>query len=288
MSRSLRPTPDVPARLPNRSASAGYLSHMLRPFRAAGAAVTLAALAACASSFQLDRYETNEALYGAAREQFDAERWDNAVAAFEQLTLRLPARDTLLPRSHWYLGQTHLRRDEALLAAQSFVRLVENFPGDSLADDALFEAARAYQSMWRKPELDKAYGESAIATYQTLIAAYPQSPRVADAQREIAVLQDWMAQKDYRAAEYYIRRRAYDSAIIFLQDVARLYPGTPTARRATLDLLGVYRRIRYAEEAEAVCADLRTRYPDDAEVRAACGPGPTAPAAAPDSGASAR
>ena len=56
-------------------------------------------------------------------------------------------------------------------------------------------------------------------------------------------------------------------------------------RRASLDLVGVYRRIRYAEEAEAVCAELRTRYPDDAEVRTTCGAGPTAPAAAPDSGA---
>lgn len=258
---------------------------MFRSLRAVGAALVLSVAAACASSFQLDRFETNEALYAASLGQFEAERWDNAVAGFEQLTLRLPARDTLLPRAHWYLGQAHLRRDEALLAAQSFVRLVENFAGDSLADDALFEAGRAYQSMWRKPELDKAYGESAIATYQTLIAAYPQSPRVADAQREIAVLQDWMAQKDYLAASYYVRRRAYDSAIIFLQDVARLYPDTPTARRATLDLLGVYRRIRYTEEADAVCADLRTRYPNDAEVREACGAAAATPATPADSGA---
>jgi len=261
---------------------------MFRSLRAAGAALALAVAAACSAAFQTDRFETNEALYAASVAQFDAERWDNAVLGFEQLTLRLPARDTLLPRAHWYLGQAHLRRDEALLAAQSFVRLVESFPGDSLADDALYEAARAYQSMWRKPELDKAYGESAIATYQTLIAAYPQSSRVADAQREIAVLQDWLAQKDYIAASYYVRRRMYDSAIIFLQDVARLYPSTPTARRASLDLVGVYRRIRYAEEAEAVCAELRTRYPDDAEVRTTCGAGPTAPAAAPDSGATGR
>lgn len=261
---------------------------MLRSLRAVGAALALAVVAACASTFQVDRFETNETLFTASRTQFEAERWDNAVLGFEQLTLRLPARDTLLPRAHWFLGQAHLRRDESLLAAQSFVRLVENFPGDTLADDALYEAARAYQSMWRKPELDKAYGESAIATYQTLIAAYPQSPRVADAQREIAVLQDWLAQKDYLAAEYYIRRRAYDSAIIFLQDVARLYPGTPTARRATLDLLGVYRRLRYTEEADAVCTDLRTRYPADEEVRAACGAGPAAPTAPPDSGATVR
>ena len=263
---------------------------MPRILRAAGAVLALAVAAACAPSFRIDQYESNEALFAASLAQFEQERWDNAVAGFEQLTLRLPARDTLLPRAHWYLGSAHLERDEDLLAAQSFVRLVETFSADTLADDALFEAARAYQRLWRKPALDKGYGETAIGTYQTLIAAYPQSPHVAEAQREIATLQDWMARKDYDAATYYVRRRAYDSAIIFLQDVARLYPGTPTARRATLDLLDVYRRIRYTEEADAVCADLRTRYPGDAEVQAACGPAPAAPAAPatpPDTGATA-
>ncbi len=244
-------------------------------------ALLLAALllAACAPTFQVAGYQTNEELYRASLTEFEQERWENAIAGFERLTLQLPARDTLLPRAHWYLGVAHQRRDEDLLAAQSFVRLVESFPADSLADDALFEAARSYKNIWRKPELDSQYGETAISTYQTLLSAFPTSPRRADAEREIAQLQEWMARKDYDTGVYYVRRRAYDSAIIYFQDVVERFPDTPSARLSSLKLLEVYRRLGYREEADQVCASMRTRYPSDAEVREACGAGPAAPAA---------
>lgn len=241
----------------------------------------LAVLAACSAGFNLARYQTNDALYSAALAEFEQRNWDNAIAAFERLTLQLPARDTLLPRAHWYLGQAHLRRDEQLLAAQSFVRLVESFPADSLADDALFEAAKAYAQMWRKPELSPEYGETAISTFQTLLSAYPDSPRVADAQQEIARLHDWMAQKDYETAEYYERRRAYDSAIIYYRDVVQRYPETPTAKRAWFALLGIYHELKYQEEADEVCASLRARYADDPAVVQSCGPAPAASPRAP-------
>lgn len=247
---------------------------MLRSLRPAAAMLGAACLA-CSSGFQLARYQTNDALYAAGVEQFRARHWDNAVAVFERLTLQLPARDTLLPRAHWFLGQAHKERDEPLLAAQSFVRLVESFPADSLADDALYEAAYGYQQMWRKPELDPQYGETAVGTYQTLVAAYPDSPRVADAEREIARLHEWMARRDFETADYYERRRAYDSAIIYYQDVIEQYPATPTARRAAMQMLGIYRRLKYKEEADEVCAGMRTRQPGDAEVERACGPAPS-------------
>ena len=52
-------------------------------------------------------FTTNEALYRAAMAEFQHGRWDNAIAAFEKLTTDLPARDTLLPRSYWYLAPAH-------------------------------------------------------------------------------------------------------------------------------------------------------------------------------------
>ena len=40
-----------------------------------------------------------------------ADRVVNAVAAFEKLTTDLPARDTLLPRAHWFLARAHQQKD---------------------------------------------------------------------------------------------------------------------------------------------------------------------------------
>jgi len=240
-------------------------------------ALILSLAAACAPSFQPARFKgTNEQLYEASRREYQRRKWDNAVAGFERLTLELPARDTLLPLAHYYLGRAHGRRGEHLLAAQSFARLAESFPDDTLADDAMYEAARAYQRLWRRPDLDAEYGQLATATYQTLIAVYPDSPMADDARREIARLEQWFATKDYENGMHYLRRKAYDSAIIYFRDVVSNYPNTPRARDARLRLVEAFRAIRYKEDVEEVCSALRQNYPGDREVRQECGQGPVA------------
>jgi outer membrane protein assembly factor BamD len=246
----------------------------------------LLAFAACHPEFQITRYPTNEALYRAATEEYQRGRWDNAVSAFEKLTTDLPARDTLLPRAHWYLARAHEERGEHVLAATSFNRLVESFPDDSLGDDAALEAARSYRKMWRKPTLDPTYGESALATYNTLLGLYPDSPLAPAAKKELGELEEMFAQKNYLAGLYYFRRGGYDSGIIYFKDVVNKYPTSPAARLAQLRLVDSYKAIRYKEDATDACAALRKNYPEDAEVRTTCAgvaaPVPPTPPGTPD------
>lgn len=244
---------------------------MRSSLRSLATACLLIGASGCATGFQTARYTSDEALFAAALAEYEKGEWGNAVTGFERLTLQLAARDSLLPRAHYYLGQAHRRRGEELLAAQSFVRLVEAFPGDTLADDALYDAGLSYQRLWRKPELDTQYGDAALETYRTLLNAYPESPRRADAERGIGELLEQLGTKDLLAGEYYLRLRAYDSAIIYFQDVRERYPETDAARRAGLRLVETYRRLKYQEEADETCTQLRTRHPADGEVRAACG-----------------
>ena len=246
----------------------------LRPTLRLGVAlgVALSGLLACARGFQVNKYSSStSALYAAGMREYERKHWDNAVLAFEKLTLELPARDTLLPRAHYYLGRSHVRRGENLLAAQSFSRLVESFPDDSLADDALIESAEAYKRLWRKPVLDAQYGQTAIETYRTLLSLYPNSPLRDRATKGIAQLEEWMAAKDYNAGMFYLRRKAYDSAIIYFRDVTKSYPTTDKARQAYLRLAAAYKAIRYRDDLAEVCTTLRQNYPTDREVRSACG-----------------
>jgi outer membrane protein assembly factor BamD len=249
---------------------------MLYSRRALVAALLLVA-AACHPEFQVAKYPTNDALYRAAMEEYSHGRWDNAVAAFEKLTTDLPARDTLLPRSHWYLARAHQERAEWVLAATSFSRLVESFPDDSLADDAALESARSYRKLWRKPTLDPTYGESALAAYNTLLGLYPQSSLLPQAKKELADLEEMFAQKNYLSGMYYFRRGGYDSGIIYFKDVVSRYPAAPSARLAQLRLVDSYRAIRYKEDAADACASLRRTYPGDTEVEKSCA-GVSAPA----------
>ena len=240
----------------------------------------LLAAAACHPDFQIAQFPTNAALYRAATTEFAAKRWDNAVAAFDKLTTDLPARDTLLPRAYWFLARAHEEHGDHILAATTYSRLVESFPDDSLADDAALASARQYRQMWRKPALDPRYGETALATYNTLLGLYPTSPLVPAAKKELAEVEDQFARKNYLSGMYYLRRKAYDSGIIYFKDILTKYPASPTAREAQLRLVDAYKAIHYKEDAADACALLRKAHPEDAEVRVTCD-GVAAPAAGP-------
>lgn len=242
--------------------------------------VALAAVVAltggCRRGFRITQYPSNESLFVAGVREFDKKHWGNAVAAFEKLTNDLPARDTLLPRSYWYLAQAHSRQSEHLLAAQAFSRLFESFPDDTLSDDGAYHAGLAYRRLWRKPSLDPTYGELALSTFSTLLGLYPDSEHAEQTRKQIAELEQWFATKEYETGMFYFREKAWDSANIYFQNVIARWPHVPRARDALLRLAESYRTINYRENMLETCAKLRESYPSDPEVARVCRGSPAA------------
>jgi outer membrane protein assembly factor BamD len=250
---------------------------MLR-FRPILLALLLAAPLACKPPFNPKIYPSADKLFPVAMAEYNAHRYDNAAKAFEQLTLDLAARDPRLPLSFYYLAQSQAHQGENLLAAATYNRLVDAFPQDTLVDDALYLSGRAYQKEWRHPELDATYGKNAVTAYQSLLASYPDSPFAAPAKKELNTLDEWLAKKDYTTGYLYLKRKAFDSAILYFKDVIREHPNTPTTKQAYLRLLESYRAIRYTEDARDLCDAMRKAYPADGDVRDACGAAPATPA----------
>jgi outer membrane protein assembly factor BamD len=246
-------------------------------FRQILLALLLAAPLACKPPFDPKIYTSADKLYEVAMAEYKAGRYDNAAKAFEKLTLDLPARDPRLPVVFYYLAQSHEKNGENLLAAATYNRLIDAFPQDTLVDDALFLSGRAFEREWRHPELDATYGRSAITAYESLLASYPNSPYAKRAQSELSKLDNWLAEKDYTTGYLYLKRRAYDSAILYFKDVIRLHPNARKSRDAYLRLLEAYRAIKYTEDARDLCDAMRKAYPNDRDVRNACGPAPSTP-----------
>lgn len=236
--------------------------------------VVLIAFAAtgCFASFNVRDYSTSAELFAAGMAKYRKGKFGDAATAFERLTLDLPTRDTLLPLAHWYLGKSRLERDERLLAAQAFIRLTETLPDDSLADDALLESGRAYAGLWRRPSLDPQYGLLAQTQFRLLQGVYPNSPLADSATAALKRLDEWFASKDYETGSHYMRRKAYDSAILYFKDVVRNWPESDKARQAMLRMVEIYRlpALKYTEDAAEVCDALRAAFPTDREVMTTC------------------
>jgi outer membrane assembly lipoprotein YfiO len=239
----------------------------------------LGLLAACSKPFQPRKFPTTMDLFRASVQEYNKHHWDNALSGFDLLAQQLPARDTLLADVYWYQGQAHAKKDEHLLSAQAYSHIIDAFPDDSLADDAIMQTGQQYEDLWRKPMLDAQYGQTALATYRQLLSLYPDSKLVPEAGKRIAHLNALFALKDYETGDYYMRRKAWDSAVIYFHDVTRLFPGTPSARLSYLRLLEAFRAINYKEDIAETCTEARKFYPTDAEITQACASVPNAVAA---------
>jgi outer membrane protein assembly factor BamD len=226
---------------------------------------------ACKPAFNAATYADLDTLYKAAVAQYNAKHYDNAAKAFERLTTELPARDSRMPAALFFLGKSQEKNGDRLLAGKTYSRIYEQFPEDTLADDGLFYSGLAYQSMWRKPVLDAQYGESALTQFQTFLALYPNSPLMPRASQQIAKLDEWFATKDYETGTHYLKRKAYDSAIIYYKDVIKLHPAAPRTRDAYLRLHEAYLAINYKDDARDLCDAMHKAYPADRDVARECG-----------------
>jgi outer membrane protein assembly factor BamD len=224
--------------------------------------------------FRVQDYPNSTDLYRESLRRLEAGKEEDAISGFEKLTLELPARDTLLPRAHFYLGRAHAKRKDWLLAGQAFTRMASEFPDDSLADDALLEAGNAYARIWDDPELDPTYGQSAIAVYTSLLDTYPNSALRSAAEQGVAKVRAQLAEKDFRNGEQYRRRAAPHSAIFYYRQVLNNYPDAPRVKDAYARMAEVYKKIGYVEDYRETCAAARPRFPADRDIRAVCAEAP--------------
>jgi len=134
------------------------MSFLKRSRVSAVVAVVLVAGCHHKGGFQPLKYPSHQALYDASLGELRKHKWGHAVTGFEKLTTDLPARDPLLPESYYYLGDAHMGSHEYILAAQSYSRVAENFPEDTLADRATYKTGVAYSKLWRRPGLDRGRG----------------------------------------------------------------------------------------------------------------------------------
>jgi outer membrane protein assembly factor BamD len=154
-------------------------------------------------------------------------------------------------------------------------------PEGPLAPDALLRAGDAYADLWRRPELDPTYGETARGVYQEVVSRYGGTPEAARAARRLIELGEKFAEKEYKNALFYFRFKAYDSAILMLRGVIATYPRAAVVPDALERLVRAYQILGYKEDVKETCAYIAQYHPDPAGPGRLCPKEAGAPGTAP-------
>ncbi|HET7025145.1 MAG TPA: outer membrane protein assembly factor BamD [Gemmatimonadales bacterium] len=225
---------------------------------------------ASASAGQVDT------LWQKADQLFRHGKWGDAQAAFERLNLEFAPGDPRIARARFELAECYLEGKSHLQAVREFRRVSDDLPGDELAPEALLRAGDAYAELWRRPELDPTYAQTAIQTYHELQTRYPGTAAARRSFGRVKGIEDLLAFKQYESAMYYVKYKAYDSAIIYFKDLAATYPRAPITPTALVQLVGIYRILGYQEDVNDTCGYLGRTTPSAPGVSEACA-GPSAP-----------
>jgi len=211
-----------------------------------------------------------DSVYSRAERLFRQGKWTRSLEAFTQVAPALGSEDPRYLRYRFYLGEIHYARSEFLQATREFRRIADEVPEDSLAPVALYRAGMAYRELWRKPQLDPSYGQTALQVFAEVAGRYPGTVAAARAQIQIQELQEWSAEKEYRNARYYLRYKAHHSAILVLRDLVANYPRTRWAPLALVLMVEAYRSLGYEEDREETCEYIRTYHPDVKDLAKVC------------------
>jgi outer membrane protein assembly factor BamD len=202
-------------------------------------------------------------------------KWGDVEKLIGRVLLELSPGDPRIPQAHYWLGEAYFARGRQLEAAREFRKASDDTPNHPLAPEALLRVGDVYADLWRRPELDPTYGQTALATYQELVNRYPGSSAAKRAQLRIVELNERFAYKTYRAAIFYYRLKAYDSAILYLKDLIANYPKATVAPEALVKLVQAYRTLGYREDVQETCDYIRRFHPKAPGAREVCPTDPT-------------
>lgn len=223
-----------------------------------------AGLSACGSRGPVLNDLGPDALYEMGEQAYEEEDWDRAILVFDQLAARYPT-DTRIQDVRLRVADAYFAKEDYVIAASEYVRLATDYPTSEYADDARFRTCEAYYRLSPDPQLDQEYTRAALDHCQSLAAYYPQSEFTPKAREYTQDLFDKLAEKAYLNGDYYFKRHAYNSSIVYYEDVLEQYPESEYAPRALLRLVQVYQRLGYREEMEAARERLLRDFPDTAE-----------------------
>ncbi len=217
----------------------------------------------CSSSDDLKNMNAQER-FDHGKALFDEGEYTDAKKDFEQIKLQFPG-NSVADDAMYYLAECYYHREEFLLASEEYKSIKRNLQGSPFLPLAQFKIAMCFYNLAPQSHLDQEYSVRAIDAFQTFIEYYPTHELVADATQKIRELNGRLAEKDYNTGELYMRLSYYKSAIYYFTSVVEKFHDTKFAEPAHLKLArALYQRKLYKEANKEIESFLQ-KYPKSEE-----------------------
>ena len=222
------------------------------------------ALNACGGATNIYQGMDADALYARAEQEYAAGDHDKAIRTLDRLLLAFGDWDRV-PDARLFLSSVYFEQEDYLTARSEYQRFLERYSGHPRAPDAALGICRSLAAVSPKAARDPTYTEDALTFCRNATSDYAGTPQATEAREIAQEMRSTLAEKEFLNADFYFRRRLYDSAIKYYAFVTTLYGDTEFAPRAWLGLYRANEAIGYDDDAETARGRLLAQFPDSEE-----------------------
>lgn len=177
---------------------------------------------------------------------------DKTAAMYEQIVKNGPYSE-VGPQAQLNIGAAREKKDDYPAAVKAYERAADRYADKpEVASEALYKAGNAYQKEARTSEYDQTVASKAIATFSDFATLHPDDKRVSESQQRIDSLRTEQARGSFETAKFYEKRKKWDAALIYYNEVLLKDPGSTYADEARVRIAEIKQR---AEKAAAEKAE---------------------------------
>jgi len=218
----------------------------------------------CSSYLDTTALTAEEHLEYAKRLMMD-EDYEEAVREFQSISLQY-AGSSVNDDAQYFLALTYFKREQYLLAAYEFSKLIRDIPTSEFVQDSQFMLAESYYQLSPDYQLEQSYSKKAIEEFQAFIEFFPLHPKVEEAERKIDELYSKYAEKEFNSARIYERMEYYTAAIKYYEIVKDTYHDSKYAPMAHYNLIKLLVQRNLNDEALRSISEFLRKYPDNSNV----------------------
>ena len=154
---------------------------------------------------------TVEKQYAMATKMYEAKKYNKALTLFEKI-IPLYGGKPQMERIKFMVAQSNFNTKNYDLAGYYFNRFTLNYPNSSKKEEAAYLSAYSYKLASPVFSLDPIDTNKALNSFQSFIDTYPDSKRIAEANKHYKEIRYKLQKKAFEIAKVYYTTAEYDPA----------------------------------------------------------------------------
>jgi outer membrane protein assembly factor BamD len=225
-------------------------------------------LVSCSSAEKYDS-STPEGAFKQAEEFEKDERFEEAVARYTDVKNKFPY-SKLAVQAELKIADVNFKR-EAYIESQAAYQLFKEFhPKHPQSDYVTYRLAMSYfNQLPGTIDRDLTVAEKAILYFDEEMNTYPASPYIAESKEKRAEALKMLAEKEIYVADFYTKKKMYDSALKRYETVLKTYPNLGLDAKALLGAARSALKTGEKERGQQHLKNLYTLYPNSDEAKRA-------------------